>query len=339
VLTLSPVLLFPQHPSIKATGEYKIDTKNFTYIDKTRKETYSTHNSNRKLNVEIWFPKTSKSDSKTYPLIVFSHGAMGIKSSNLSLYEDLASNGYVVCSIDHTYQCFYTKDADGKMTFLSMDFAKELMNDDASKDKQNSYNLYKKWMGIVTGDINFVIDTILENTAAESSDPVYHLIDTSRIGVIGHSLGGSAALGIGRYRKDVKAVIALESPFMCDILGVNDNKFIWNDQAYPKPLLNIYTDSSWNHLSEWPQYAQNANYLSTPQPNIYNVYMQGANHFTLTDLSLSSPFLSYVLSGKKQKIDTEYCLETINNICLNFFNSYTKGTSDFSVKRVYSDKQ
>ncbi len=42
----------------------------------------------------------------------------------------------------------------------------------------------------------------------------------ARIGVMGHSLGGSAALCIGRQRPDVQAVLALESPFMCDIEGV-----------------------------------------------------------------------------------------------------------------------
>ena len=83
-----------------------------------------------------------------------------------------------------------------------------------------AYEFFQKWMGIRTADINFVIDTILSESGNNSAAQVYQLIDGSKIGVMGHSLGGSAALGIGRMRNDVKAVIALESPFLADIVGV-----------------------------------------------------------------------------------------------------------------------
>ena len=103
-------------------------------------------------------------------------------------------------------------------------------------------------MGIRTGDINFVIDYALSQAASSDPNHVYALIDTTTIGVMGHSLGGSAALGIGRTRHDVGAVIALESPFLCDIVGVNNGEFVWNEETYPTPVLNIYSDSSWGHL-------------------------------------------------------------------------------------------
>jgi len=95
-------------------------------------------------------------------------------------------------------------------------------------------------MGIRMGDINFVIDHILAETKSSNIDRVYELIDTAEIGVMGHSLGGSAALGIGRMRGDVSAVIALESPFMYDIEGVKDGEFVFINEEYPVPVLNVY---------------------------------------------------------------------------------------------------
>ena len=92
---------------------------------------------------------------------------------------------------------------------------------------------YQSWMNVRTADINVVIDEIKD-------DPDFfleRLIDITKIGVIGHSLGGSAALGVGRIRDDINAVVALESPFMCDILDVIDNEFIFNDESYPTPVL------------------------------------------------------------------------------------------------------
>ena len=69
---------------------------------------------------------------------------------------------------------------------------------------------------------------------------------------MGHSLGGSDALGIGRTRDDVGVVIALESPFLCGTVGVDSGEFVWNEETYPIPVLNIYSNSSWGHLDEWP---------------------------------------------------------------------------------------
>lgn len=327
VVCLCPAWIFPQYQQLAVTGKYKVATEPFTYTG---------NQTNRKLNVQFWYPENSEMHGETFPLVIFSHGAMGIKSSNVSLYQELASNGYVVCSIDHRDQCLYTRDEDGTVTFLDMDFMKELMEEDARENIQESYELYQKWMKLITGDINFVLDTILEHAAdGNAREAVYKLVDRSRISVMGHSLGGSAALGIGRSRTDVKAVIALESPYMCDIQGVEENKFIWDDRTYPVPVLNLYTDSSWSFLNEWPQYAQNARFRSDSGESIYNVYLQGANHFTLTDLSLSSPLLSYLLSGKKQTIDTEYCLKTTNEICLKFLNQYLKDGVAFSVHEIY----
>jgi len=335
VVTL-PAIIFPQHKSLKTTGEYQVATVNYTYTDASRVETYTNTGENRKLNVEFWYPEDyDESTLSTCPLIVFSHGAAGIKSSNESLYNELASHGYVVCSIDHTYQCLYTTDENGYTTWIDMGFMQELNAEDARSDRQKSYEYYKKWMEIRTSDINFVIDYILSKAGKNDAETVYRLVDNKKIGVIGHSLGGSAALGIGRMRNDVSAVIALESPFMCDIKGVEDGKFVWNDETYPIPVLNIYSDSSWSHLDEWPQYAENYALLSTANVTAFNVHISGAGHLTLTDLALTSPFLTHMLNGQKSNTDAEYCLKTINKVCLEFFDCYLRGEGVFASKKIY----
>ncbi len=65
------------------------------------------------LNVQFWYPDSIDGMN---PLIIFSHGGLGVKSSNETLNSELASHGYVVCSIDHKYQCLYTTDEDGDKT-------------------------------------------------------------------------------------------------------------------------------------------------------------------------------------------------------------------------------
>ena len=86
--------------------------------------------------VQFWYP--SDADGK-YPLVIFSHGSFGTITSNVSLFTDLASHGYVVGSIGHTYQSFYTTDADGKTTMLDSSFMHEVSIEDAKTDKQQSF--------------------------------------------------------------------------------------------------------------------------------------------------------------------------------------------------------
>ncbi|WBW94960.1 alpha/beta hydrolase family protein [Oceanirhabdus sp. W0125-5] len=334
IIALIPIFLFPKYEMIETTGEFKIATDLYTYTDKNRVETYTNTGENRKLNVEFWYPEAT--DAK-YPLIVFSHGSFGIRTSNESLFKELASHGYVVASIDHTFQSLFTTDVKGNKTWINMEYIKEIKAQDAHSHKQQSYEYFQKWMGIRKGDINFVIDYILTEDNNNDADKVYKLVDKGKIGVMGHSLGGSAALGIGRRRDDVSAVMALESPFLDDIEGVDDDGFIFTDEIYPVPVLNVYSDSSWSHLSEWSQYAENYTLLSDTDAIAFNAYIQGVGHLSLTDLALTSPLLTHFLNQKKSETDTEYCLKTINKLTLEFFNCYLKGEGKFHLMDVPGD--
>ena len=332
VLTL-PAIIFPQNKMVvDTTGNYQVLTKSYTYIDTSRVESYTDTGENRKLNVQYWYPDIVDG---TYPLIVFSHGGLGVKTSNESLYNELASHGYVVCSIDHTYQCFYTTDEDGDTTWIDLGYMKELLAEDPQSDMLQSYEYYQKWMKLRTDDINFILDYIITEVKNNNGDMAYTLADITKIGVMGHSLGGSAALGIGRIRDDVKAIIALESPFMSDIEGIEDGRFVFTDKIYPVPVLNVYSDSSWSILAERPQYAANYSMLSVTETTVFNVYISGVGHLSLTDFALTSPFLTRILDGQKSTTEPEYSLRTINEICLNFFNSFLKGEGEFSSNITY----
>lgn len=331
-IALVPALLFPQYTPLQPTGNYEVETLVDTYIDFNRVETYSKKIENRKITVQYWYPKNADA---TYPLVLFSHGSFGLRTSNKSLYRELASHGYVVCAIDHPYQSIFSTDTDGSTTFLDSGFMREVSSEDAGTDQQQSYEYYQKWMDIRGGDINFVIDTILARTNSAASDAVFKLVDPSKIGLMGHSLGGSAVLYVGRLRKDIAAVMALEAPFMGDIVGVENGKFIWNEKTYPTPVLNIYSDSSWSHLGEWPQYAANERLLSGENAKAYNVYLRGAGHLTLTDLALTSPFFTKILSGHPANTDAKYYLTVINQLTLDFFDCHLKNKGHFNPQAQY----
>lgn len=317
------ILLFPPYETPVPTGPYPVATLRHTYTDEHRVESHSNSGESRRVNVVFWYPENADS-GETFPLVVFSHGGLGTENSNESLYLELASHGYVVCSIGHPYHALWTKSEDGQVTFVSPEYFGELQRENAKHDKEQSFRYYQKWMQTRTGDINFVIDTILTHVT-NNSGSVYALIDAGKIGVMGHSLGGSAVLAIPRQRDDVDAVISLEAPFLYDIVGVENDEFMWLDEEYPIPVLNIYSDSSWDHLSEWVQYGRNYELLSNASEDISNLHLPGRGHFSLTDLSLASPLLVKMLEGGKPLQSSEEYLRIMNKACLDFFDRYLKG--------------
>lgn len=104
-----PAIIFPQYKNPEITGNHKIETSSYTFTDENRIEEFTDTGENRKVTVEFWYPKEAEGK---YPLIIFSHGAFGVKMSNTSTFMELASNGYVVCSIDHPYHAAGTMDVD-----------------------------------------------------------------------------------------------------------------------------------------------------------------------------------------------------------------------------------
>ena len=329
-VALLPAIVFPEYEPLPVTGGYSVASEVYHVTDESRSEPYGNESQPRALTIEFWYPEQEKG---AYPLIVFSHGSFGIRTSNETLFRELASHGYVVCSIDHTYQCFYTELETGETVWMDSDYVNEIRTEDAKANKRESLRLYRKWMGTRVADIHFVINTVVSRAKENPADTVYGLINTKKIGVIGHSLGGAAVLGVGRQRGDVGAVIALEAPLLCDILGVEQESFVVDASEYPVPLLNIYSDDAWGNLEAWPQYAGNARLLLGADAQTHNLHIEGAGHLSLTDLSLSSPVLTRVLNGREPSIGVEECLQTINQACLSFFDCYLKKSGVYSAER------
>lgn len=314
------VIMFPDLKSVKTTGEYSYKSCTLELTDTSRLEDYKSDGSFRKLSVLIYYPDDNSIKNNTCPLIVFSHGGISTKTSNISLFKELASHGYVVVSIDHTYHSLCTE-IGGRKIYVDSEYVKELNTEDSNKDIENSYKCFQKWMKLRTGDINFIIDTFIKKSLIENNS-YYSLINSKNIGIAGHSLGGSAALGIARQRNDIKAVIALESPYMCDINGVNGNEFLWNTEPYPCAVMNIYSDSGYPLIQADNKYVQNKKYLYN-SGNVEYYYIEGSNHFSMTDLVRKSPILCAVLGGgyKKSGYDT---LEFVNQKSLVFFDKYLR---------------
>lgn len=329
-LAILPAIIFPQFNPIKPTGEYKVKTISYTLTDPVRLETFADQNENRKVTIQFWYPDDT---TETYPLVVFSHGSFGFRGSNASTFKDLASNGYVVCSIDHTYHAFFTKQTDGKTIIVNNGFLNDAIaatNDDF--DTQTTYNKTQEWLQVRMGDMNLVLNDIEDKVKKSNSDEVYHLINTDKIGLFGHSLGGATAAELGRERKDIDAAIVIDGTMLGEEVGLQNGKVILNDTPYPIPLLNIYNET---HFQDAKQNADTYDNMvaAANAVDARQVVIHGSGHLNFTDLPLFSPFLAGLLGTGE--VDSRYCIETMNQIVLNYFNYYLKDGNDLSINQEY----
>jgi dienelactone hydrolase len=342
VITLIPALIFPQHPTPPVTGKHPVATAMFTYTNQNQVETFTNTGEKRKVNVEFWYPADSTGGEK-YPLVVFSHGSMGFKTQNTSTFLELASNGYVVCSIDNPYIALFTRGSDGHMIMQSPSFRQEFFDLNNGKyDEAAGLQVQRKWMNIQTTDINFVLDTILSSAQEAAQDAVYHMVDAKKIGLMGHSLGGESSAQAVRERiasgkNDIEAVVNLDADLAGEYVDVVNGKDVLNNNPYPVPILTILSDELTRRFATIPDAAHvlAIKYVVATAPQAYEIDFPGTNHLSLTDLALNSPMLTSLLNGSVPSMagtdaDPLATITKLNSTVMEFFNAFLKGEGSFT---------
>ncbi len=124
------------------------------------------------------------------PLIMLSPGFKRPRATLSSLAEDLASHGYVVALVDHTYENVAETFPDGRVT-------------GCAACGQHDLAFWQKLQRVRAKDVSFVVDELTKRSKWCGSD----LIDQARIAMAGHSVGGAssiqAMLGDARIRAGI----------------------------------------------------------------------------------------------------------------------------------------
>ena len=354
-IIMIPRLLFTDYDGRPLTGKYAVAQTEAILIDSSRIETFEKDGSFREVPAHFYFPENYLAENgekslHSLPLVIFSHGAFGYYQSNTSTYMELASNGYVVVSLDHPYHSFFTKDSKGKTITVDPTFIKTAMsvgNDpEAEYSEEEIYEITSVWMNLRLEDMNFVVDTIKEAAEGSYGDSWYFakdkelteeavsLIDTTKIGLMGHSLGGATAVTVGR-RADIGAVVDLDGTMLGEELGVENGVPVINQEPYTTPLLCITNEPHHMEAAEAGKlsYSYANNVILNNADEGFETYVVGSEHMDFTDLPLFSPFLANMLG--KGEVDAAYCIDTTNALVRDFFNCYLKGEGTFTVQESY----
>ena len=327
--------LFPECELPAPTGEYGVETALFTWEDSSRVDPFSKEGANRNVTVKIWYP----AENGKYPLVVFSHGALGVIDSNYSTCQDLASRGYVVASIGHPFHAAFVKDVNGKVTFADRTFMQESLSADVTELELYENSL--KWMELRTGDMNFVLDTMIDYATQEKamSDQIpFSMIDTEKIGLFGHSMGGATSVEVGRQRDDITAVIDLEGIMLGEFAGIEDGSIIYDETPYPIPVLDVnglrVRESIEEDRQTRPDLIYVNDYLGMNAVDYKAVLFEGTGHLNYSDLPLVSPPLAKLLGAGE--VDPMECMENVNQMVCTWFDYYLKDSGTLEdIRDVY----
>ncbi|MGW6912882.1 alpha/beta hydrolase family protein [Kitasatospora sp. NPDC054939] len=136
-----------------------------------------------------------------YPVVLFSPGAVGVRTQNTAWAEELASHGYVVAALDHPYDSAAVVLADGRTITTETTSTGDRDKDDA---------LAADWTAVRAADLGFVLTRLDGLDRGETADPLRGRLDTDRVAATGHSMGGAAALQAARQDRRFDAVIDLD---------------------------------------------------------------------------------------------------------------------------------
>ncbi|MDE7097548.1 MAG: hypothetical protein K2O60_00180 [Ruminococcus sp.] len=345
--SLFPAFIFTGYSGLETSGQYKVKETQAILTDNSRLETHENDGSNREIPVHFYYPD---GDVVNCPLVLFAHGSFGYYQSNSSLYAELASNGYVVASIDHPYYAFFTKDTEGKTIIVDFEFMQTAVNMQNSSDfteTEEDYNTACEWMSLRTVDENFVLDTIKSAKNSDSLDTAWYtetddvkaeilsvleMTDTETIGITGHSIGGAAAVQLGRERDDITAVIDIDGTMLGEEISFNNGKLGYNPEPYPIPILSLDNANHWesyvDRLNDGTEYVNK--YLLDNAVDSREIHFDGTEHMDFTDLPLLSPTLAKMLG--KGSVDSAEFIPKMNSIILDYFNYYLKGEGELNIE-------
>ena len=240
------------------------------------------------------------SSPRLIPLILFSHGFGMSRLNYTSMFEDLASHGFIVAAIDHPGSGL-TVLPDARV----ISFAPDPHGPDGKADT-------------MVKDALFVLNALLDSNQAAGR--YAGLIDAQRIGMFGHSLGGAVALDMGRVDRRFKACVNMDGyPFgKTPIEGLHQPSLMLL-QRPGKPVhisdqMRFERDSLWSSI------------ISKQSMEAYFVTIEGTSHFSFSDL----PFLvrDSLMIRNGGTIAPHLGHEIVTRILRTFFSKYLMNTKD-----------
>jgi len=289
--------------------------------------------------------------SANLPTIIYSHGYTSFASQNTALMETLASHGYVVYSVQHTYDASATVFPDGRVIPPDPAMAEEMarLTEAGISDSQvqafagetyelrraGSIETYDNSMAngdriasvsaaVWLADRLFVHDMLEAGDVPESVADIVAASNFAETGQIGMSFGGSTTGGICMI--DVRCTAAV------NLDGGDYHATPFNRQQ-PQPFLMFYSD--YDKIAElmsgdesitahgFNDFSYERHELAGLNPEILRLKVRGVAHLGVSDFGLfmRNPARAPLLG----EIPGDDIIQIQNDFVLGFFDTHLRG--------------
>ncbi len=272
-------------PALSAAGNFPSFALTYQHLTKTHSYTDA--------------PVTS---GVQFPVLILSHGIMGTRFLHTSLIEELASHGYVVAALNHSYDANVSVFPDGS----SADYRSHIGPEVAYED---SVTLRHRQLNTRVEDVRFILDQMEQIQSGAIQSPLSGRLNIEKVGVLGHSFGGATSVETSSRDNRFKACLVLDSWS----LAVADSTI---EKGLEQPLLYMGRPS-------WPDSRNDTlikSLIENSNGTAYYLTLEGTHHFDYTDIPLFSPFLKYL--DKAGEIPGRRIVEIVNRLTVMFFDKY-----------------
>ncbi|MDO7907708.1 dienelactone hydrolase [Paenibacillus sp. JX-17] len=378
VVSAGLMYAFPVFKLPEPTGEFKVGTQTFHFVDTHREEIYDeAKDGKRELMVQVWYPAQAdtgkyapfipdtrilrymaanyglprftfqhlkyvsshaylrakvSSAQASYPLILANPGFGSSRFLHTTQAENLASHGYIVAVIDHTYNTFATEFPDGRITTSTTN---DLFSPD--HDYRTESGNRDKLGTVLTDDVAFVLDQFELIQSGQVPSHIRGSIDLRRVGVFGHSIGGATAYDAA-YDPRIAAGIDFDGGLyrLRDREGMRKPFLFINSEsefARLKTVMDnrIYTDEELKHMGstrEWMDQVTEDKKLELKRIREsvdiggQFLYIDNMEHLNFTDVQFISPI--FKMLGITGEISPSRANTMLNAYMLDFFDKYLK---------------
>jgi dienelactone hydrolase len=251
------------------------------------------------------------------PVLVYSPGSGDVRTWGTALVEEMASHGYVVVTIDHTYDAPAVQFPDGSVTGnepLLQAFAQAQHDGTVTE-------LLRKLLNVRLADARFVVDRLPTLPYGLSA-----AIDTRRIGMFGQSAGGIlAAEGMYEDRR-IKAGIDLDGTLEFNQEPIGTNLMPVAVHGLDRPFLLMGKDGNdhttepswrafWSHSSGWHR----------------DLTLRGSEHQSYTDLEAIMPQTGLprsVVEDEIGTVDPARAVAAVHAYVTSFFDRWLRHRDD-----------
>ena len=280
------------------------------------------------IKTHAWPEAAAASAQQKFPVIIFSPGYQSYSAMYTSLLEDLASHGYIVLSIDYTYETPLSIFPDGEMKFMDQEYVdvwKEVSWDTvqasieafrAAQEVALKRQYAEKYLSEVpytshvdhwVSDVSFIIDQLQYKEQLREVDWLDQL-NVDQIGVMGHSLGGATSAVACATDRRIKAAINLDGSQWGSLMR----------HSITQPFLWITAEKD---VKESAMDLDAFIYEQVTQGNLFHIGVTGATHTNFYDIALWSNYAPLIQTGS---INAHRLIGLVNECTRSFFDEHLK---------------